>query len=113
MQTKDTELHHAGDHEGMTKGRIWEVFFILLAITLVEFVLALAVPDAAISKLLRNTIYIVLTLVKAFYIIAFFMHLKFEKYTLKLFLILSIIFIIYFIVLMLVEGNYLNTHMNL
>lgn len=112
MSSEHTEIHHAGDHAGMTKARIWKVFFILLAITLVEFVVALGVPKALMGDAVRNTIYIVLTLVKAFYIIAFFMHLKFEKYTLKLFLILSIIFIIYFIVLMLVEGEYLNTHMN-
>lgn len=113
MQTEHTELSHIDNHEGMTKGRIWKVFFILLSITVVEFIVALAIPHAVMGNAVRNTIYIILTLVKAFYIIAFFMHLKFEKYTLKLFLILSIFFIIYFIVLMLVEGNYMNTHMNL
>jgi len=113
MSSEHSEIHQSGNHEGMSKGRIWKVFFILLAITVVEFIVALAVPHAVMGNFVRNTIYIVLTLVKAFYIIAFFMHLKFEKYTLKLFLILSIIFIIFFIVLMLVEGDYMNTHMNL
>ncbi|MBC7589225.1 MAG: cytochrome C oxidase subunit IV family protein [Chitinophagaceae bacterium] len=112
MSLEHTEVQHAEEHEGMTKRRIWKVFFILLAITVVEFIVALGIPHSMMGNGVRNTIYITLTLVKAFYIIAFFMHLKFEKYTLKLILILSIIFIIYFIVLMLVEGNYLNAHMN-
>lgn len=112
MSLEHTEVHHAEEHEGMTKGKIWKVFFILLAITVVEFIVALAIPSTVLSTGFRNTIYIVLTLVKAFYIVAFFMHLKFEKYTLKISIVVSLIFIIYFIILMLVEGDYLNTHMN-
>jgi cytochrome c oxidase subunit IV len=56
---------------------------------------------------LVNTIYIVLTLVKAYYIVAFFMHLKFEKSSFIVTVAIVFIFIIYFIVLMLVEGGHL------
>ncbi|RZK54989.1 MAG: caa(3)-type oxidase, partial [Pedobacter sp.] len=48
---------------------------------------------------------------KAFYIVAYFMHLKFEKLGLQLALSVSFIFIIYFIVLMLIEGGYIHDHM--
>ncbi|MNR21408.1 hypothetical protein D3C85_1383090 [compost metagenome] len=58
-----------------------------------------------------NYVYIVLTLLKAFYIVAYFMHLKYEKLGLQLALTVSFIFIIYFIVLMLIEGGFLNLHM--
>ncbi|HEX8376564.1 MAG TPA: cytochrome C oxidase subunit IV family protein, partial [Pedobacter sp.] len=81
-------------------------------ITAIEFIIALAVPESIMGKGVRNTIYIALTLLKAFYIIAFFMHLKFEKYGLIASIVLSLIFIVYFIVLMLTEGAYLNIHMN-
>ncbi|RZL01534.1 MAG: caa(3)-type oxidase, partial [Pedobacter sp.] len=55
--------------------------------------------------------YIFLTILKAFYIVAYFMHLKFEKLGLQLSLTVSFVFIIYFIVLMFIEGGYLNIHM--
>jgi cytochrome c oxidase subunit IV len=59
-----------------------------------------------------NFAYIALTLVKAFYIVAYFMHLKFEKFALKTGITVSLIFIIYFIVLMLIEGSYQFVQMN-
>lgn len=110
-----TEDHGHGDHEGMSKGRIWKVFFILLFITVIEFIIALYLKphgffgDHAI--LIGNSLYIGLTLLKAFYIVAYFMHLKFEKLGLQLALSVSFIFIIYFIVLMLIEGGYIHDHM--
>jgi|SRR6476661_5431073 len=110
MSHENTHTHtdHAEEHEGMSKGRIWKVFFILLVITVIEFIIALAVPEAVLPHTLRNIAYIFLTLLKAYYIVAFFMHLKFEKYALIASIIVSFVFIIYFIVLMLVEGNYIQ-----
>ena len=113
MSAEHTNEHGHEEHASMSKKKIWQVFFYLLGITAIEFLIALVlIPKGILSQGIGNFAYIVLTLVKAFYIVAYFMHLKFEKYTLRLILILSIIFIIYFIVLMLVEGHYLNTHMN-
>lgn len=109
----NTEEH--GEHEELTVSKIWQVFFILLLLTVIEFVIALWVKPAGYfgdhALVIGNTIYIVLTLVKAFYIVAYFMHLKYEKLGLQLSLSLSFIFIIYFIVLMLIEGGFLNLHM--
>ncbi len=113
MSTEHSNLEHAHEHETMSKGRIWKVFFILLAITVVEFIIALAIPEKMMSQGVKNFFYIALTLLKAYYIVAFFMHLKFEKYALIVAILVSFIFIIYFIILMLAEGNYLNSHMNL
>lgn len=109
-----TEEHGHGEHAGLSKAKIWQVFFILLAITVVEFVIALVVlPQGMASQTAGNVAYILLTLLKAYYIVAFFMHLKYEKVGLQLSLGLSFIFIIYFITLMLIEGGYLNIHMNI
>jgi cytochrome c oxidase subunit IV len=107
-----TDEHGHGDHAGMTKKKIWTIFFYLLVITAIEFIIALAIPDSIMSRGVRNFIYIALTLLKAFYIVAYFMHLKFEKYGLITSIVLSLIFIVYFIVLMLNEGSYLNMMMN-
>ena len=107
--------HDAHEHgEGMDKKRIWQVFFVLLALTALEFLIALGFVHhwQILQKgVLLNTIYIALTLVKAFYIVAFFMHLKFEKSSFIVICGIVFIFIVYCIVLMLIEGNYLLTHL--
>ena len=103
-----------GDHghgEGMDKKRIWSVFFVLLAITALEFLIALGFVHhwGILQKgTLVNVIYIILTLVKAYYIVAFFMHLKFEKSSFIVCCSIVFVFIVYFIVLMLIEGGHLN-----
>jgi cytochrome c oxidase subunit 4 len=106
------EGHEHDDHAGLSVGRIWQVFGILLLITVVEFIIALwAIPSGYLSQKVGNYIYIALTLLKAFYIVAYFMHLKFEKKGLQIALVASFVFICYFIVLMMIEGGYLNDHM--
>lgn len=98
-------VHH--HEETMTKKKIWNVFWVLLGITAVEFIIALVcVPKGMFTHGIANIIYILLTLLKAFYIVAFFMHLKFEKLGLIYCIVVPMIFIIGFIVAMLGEGNY-------
>ncbi len=105
------EGHDHDDHAGLSKGKIWKVFGILLLITVIEFIIALVlIPGKMMTQGVGNYIYIALTLLKAFYIVAYFMHLKFEKRGLQVALTVSFIFIIYFIVLMLIEGNYIHFH---
>ncbi len=99
---------HAHEHASMTKGKIWQVFFYLLGITSLEFIIALyLIPKGIVSHGIGNFAYISLTLLKAFYIVAYFMHLKFEKFAFKASIVFSLLFIVYFIVLMLIEGNYI------
>ena len=100
---------HHGEHT-MTKSLIWKVFFILLGVTVVEFIIALYVlPNQlfGITQEIANFLYIVLTIVKAAYIVAYFMHLKFERIGLILSVVLPIVFLVYFVTLMIIEGNYL------
>jgi len=112
QHTHTEEGHEHGDHAGMNKGKIWKVAGILSLITAIEFIIALVlIPNGVMSQHVGNFVYIALTLLKAFYIVAYFMHLKFEKLGLQLSLTVTFIFIIYFIVLMLIEGGYLNLHM--
>jgi cytochrome c oxidase subunit 4 len=107
-----TDGHEHGEHEGLTKKKIWQVFGILLLITVIEFIIALWVlPNGYMPHMVGNIVYIGLTVLKAFYIVAYFMHLKYEKLGLQLSLTVTFIFIIYFIALMLIEGGYLNLHM--
>src|SRR6185312_11877386 len=91
--TQEGDSH--GEHEGMTKRKIWKVFYILLGITCIEFFIALYLaPHYGIPSHWINPIYIVLTLFKAFYIVGYFMHLKFEKLDMALAIIVPILFII-------------------
>ncbi len=111
MSTETTGVHaHAahGDHEGMTRKRIVKVFLILTAITVVEFIIALAIAPHNQTFALHwaNPIYIVLTLCKAYFIVAFFMHLKFEKMGLILAIIVPILFIIGLILVLTNESHY-------
>ncbi len=110
MSSETTAVHHDGEHEHgdtMTRKKIWNVFFILLAITCVEFFIALyMVPKELMSVNIANPVYIVLTLFKAFYIVAYFMHLKFEKLGLALSIIVPILFIIGLILVLTNESHY-------
>ncbi|HLT89016.1 MAG TPA: cytochrome C oxidase subunit IV family protein [Sphingobacterium sp.] len=104
--------HH--DHGGMDKKGIWRIFFVLLALTALEFLIALGFVHhwQIIQKgMFVNVVYIILTLLKAYYIIAYFMHLKFEKSSFIVSVGIGFIFIVYFIVLMLIEGDYLLYHL--
>jgi len=107
MSAESHEVHHDGEHDTMSKKRIIQVALILSAITCVEFVIALAiVPGHPDFLKFANPIYIVLTLLKAFYIVAYFMHLKFEKTGLILSLVIPIIFIIGLILVLTNESHH-------
>jgi cytochrome c oxidase subunit 4 len=110
MSSETTAIHAEGEghHEDtMTKKRIWNVFFILLGITTIEFIIALwLVPKGILNGNIANPIYIVLTLFKAFYIVAYFMHLKFEKIGLALAIIVPILFIIGLILVLTNESHH-------
>src|SRR5690606_30239984 len=112
----DNIAEHGGaaHHEGMTKKKIWRVFFYLLALTALEFFIALVlVHGGIVSKgLAVNITYIILTLVKAYYIVAYFMHLKFETFGFIMSTTVVLIFVIYLIALMLTEGAYMKSHFN-
>jgi cytochrome c oxidase subunit IV len=109
MSTEHADVHANAeheDHEGMTRGRIWKVFFILLLVTCVEFFIALVIAPKHPGANWINPIYIVLTLFKAFYIVAYFMHLKFERIGLAMAIIVPILFIIGLILVLTNESHY-------
>ncbi|TFF38228.1 cytochrome C oxidase subunit IV family protein [Mucilaginibacter psychrotolerans] len=109
MSSETTEVHHEehGEHGGMDKKAIFKIAGYLSLITAVEFIIALwAVPNEHIPMHWANPIYIVLTLFKAFLIVAYFMHLKFEKVGLMLAIIVPILFIIGLILVLTNESHY-------
>ncbi|TWR26535.1 caa(3)-type oxidase [Mucilaginibacter pallidiroseus] len=107
MSSEPTSVHHEEHGDTMTKKKILQVLAILVAITAVEFFIALVlVPKGTMPLHIANPIYIVLTLAKAFYIVAYFMHLKFEKIGLVLSIIVPVLFIIGLILVLTNESHY-------
>ena len=92
---------------------IWKVFIILLVVTTVEVVLGIIKPEVLMGHFLGtsvlNIIFILLTLLKAFYIVAEFMHLKFERKNLIWTIALpAIILIPYLAFIVLSEGSFMK-----
>ncbi|WP_338237168.1 cytochrome C oxidase subunit IV family protein [Persicobacter diffluens] len=88
--------------------KIWRVAGILAIITAVEFLLAFTMDGG----MLRNAIFIGMTLVKAFYIVSEFMHLKHEHKVLIWSLGLPCIFVIWLIIALLNEGSAIFSYFN-
>ena len=98
------------DHNGTWW--IWKVFWILLVITGVEVALGIVKPEFMLTQVIGtsvlNILFILLTLVKAAYIVQIFMHVKFEKKVLQYALYLpTLILIPYLTFILLTEGSYL------
>jgi cytochrome c oxidase subunit 4 len=83
-----SEAHAAEAHAGASVGTNVAIWVGLVAITFLEVFLAYK----ALEPRLMLTILVVLSVVKAAMIMAYFMHLKFEKFSLVLLLIPATIF---------------------
>ena len=103
-------MSHA--HESNSK-RIWTVFGILSIITIVEVIFGIIKPDALhmnsfLGLNLLNWLFIILTLVKAYYIVYAFMHMEGETTMLRRSVILPLVFlVIYLLFILLTEGHYI------
>ena len=101
-------------HEHVSNvGRIWKVFGILSAVTIVEVYLGILKPDVLfmndfLSMNLLNWIFYALTIFKAYYIVYAFMHMEGEKGSLRSSVVLPVIFLIlYLLFILLTEGDYI------
>lgn len=89
---------------------IWRVFWILLALTIVE--VGTAYANYLYHFTDKNNLkipFIILTIAKAYFIVFSFMHLGHERKNFKMNFIVVLIFILYFILLMMIEGYYQKT----
>ena len=81
--------------------KIWRVAGILGAITTVEFVIAFTIGAGSAKTFL----FIALTIWKAFYIVSEFMHLGHEKKSLKMSILLPMLFVIFLIFIMIYQSS--------
>ncbi len=82
---------------------LWKIAGILLVITIIEFVFAFSMPDD--WKVMKISIFVGLTFVKAFYIVSEFMHLKHETKTLIWSIALPMILVVWLVIALIYEGG--------
>ncbi len=94
------------------QSKIWGVLIFLSIVTIIEVVLGIVKPEILMNTFLGakiiNWIFIILTLVKAYYIAWDFMHLRDETSGLQASIVITLLFLIaYLAFILLVEGNYI------
>lgn len=101
------------DNYGGTK-EIWRTFWILLGLTIVELILGyimIGVASYGLRLMIKGFI-IILMLAKAFYIVAYFMHLKGEIRNLVMTILVPLSLLIWAIISFLYEGNSYKNNRN-
>jgi len=93
--------------------KIWGVFVLLSIITVIEVAFGIIKPEfltenTFLAMKLLNWIFIILTLVKAYYITWDFMHQRDETKGLRRSVVWTAIFLIcYLVLILLIEGDYI------
>ena len=101
METVEEHKVHVQPKDKHKILSLWKIAGILFVITAIEFVIAFTMPSGP----LRTSIFILMTIVKAFYIVAEFMHLKGEVKALMFSILIPLIFVIWLIIALLFEGS--------
>ena len=85
-------------------GWIWKIFFVLVGITAIEFAITFML-EAQHFRTMRNSILIGLTILKAFFIVGEFMHLKHETKGLIWTILVPTVLLIWLLVALVTEGS--------
>jgi len=111
--------HHSEEEGKIKRRKLWNVFWVMLAVTIVELIIGshalkwgLLNPDRTSSVILK-IIFIGLTIGKAFFIVMSFMHLGDEKKAMKYCILAPYtIFILYLVYIIVGEANYCKVNKN-
>jgi cytochrome c oxidase subunit 4 len=103
MENTHQHPEHTDTPKDMKK-QIWVTFFILTALTIVDIGLYFMLLET--HSMWKNVLFVLLGVVKAYYIVNVFMHMKFEQKWLVNFIIYPMLFVIFLIALMLIEATY-------
>jgi cytochrome c oxidase subunit IV len=93
-----SETQHASTFQ-----RIWLPFIYLFAITTLEFIIAFTMTNKGI----KTPLFVGLTLLKAFYIMAYFMHLKYEKLNFAYAILIPCLFVVVLLAALFLESTYM------
>lgn len=94
---------HSPDGGAAQRRQIWKVFIILSVLTAFEFLIAFTMPHGT----LKISIFVGMTIVKAFYIVGEFMHLKHEVKTLIWAILIPTVLVAWLILALLLEGGFI------
>jgi len=102
-------VHHSDEEGKKTRRMIWNMFWVLLAITSVEVGLGIMWKDWGVSWGFVKMTFIVMTIAKAYFIVAYYMHLKHEKTVLQNTLIVPyVLFALYICYFLFNEGTFVD-----
>lgn len=101
MASEETKQIQVAPPDKAKIRKIWMTALFLGVVTAIEFVFAFTMEASA----LRTSIFVGLTLVKAFYIVSEFMHLKYEVKVLIWSILIPTIFIVWLLLALLIEGE--------
>jgi cytochrome c oxidase subunit IV len=92
------------------KKAVWRTFWILLCITVIELIFAIVYYETGfINKHLLNGVFIIMTLAKAFFIVAEFMHLGHEIRNLVMTIAIPACLFIWFLIAFVWDGSSYHT----
>lgn len=91
--------------------RIWKITLLLAVVTLIEVGLGLYGHYQGVHVGVRNFFFIIMTLIKAFYIVKVFMHLGDEFRNFVTLVLIPLVLFIWFIIAFLADGAFW-LHMN-
>lgn len=99
-----------GEEEGKAiRKKIVQVTILLSVVTAIEVLLGVYVKQGTDMWPIVKWLFIVMTLIKAGYIVAIFMHLGDERKSLRYAIIMpDLLFIVYILFILITESNYLN-----
>jgi len=101
-ENKMAHVHEQEGNAGAAQRKlIWRTFWILLGITALEFAIAFTIHKGT----LKTAIFVGMTIVKAFYIVGEFMHLKHEVKSLIWTLLIPCIFVVWLLIALIAEGG--------
>ncbi len=104
MSNATAEILAPGEIAKPNTGWIWKIFGVLVGITAIEFVFVFFMDPST----LRNSIFIVLTILKAFFIVGEFMHLKHETKGLIWTILVPTSLLVWLLVALITEGSFIG-----
>lgn len=108
-RTAEYVNHHSEEEGKSMRKTIWIIFWVLLGITTVEVTLGLTWKELGLAWGFVKWTFIILTLFKAYYIVAYYMHLKHEyKNFIYAVALPYIVLVGYLIVMALAEAIYIH-----
>lgn len=98
-------VHHSEEDGKKVRKTIWNIFWVLLGITTIEVMLGIFWKSWGLNWSMIKTTFIVLTVLKAYYIVAYYMHMRDEvKSFIYTVIVPYSIFVIYLLLILINEA---------